>query len=290
MSCFDIAYLLYDALIHSSKPIISESINLSPGIISKSQYLQIIEVVKQGLYQFPLLLEAALSIDNYQYQHNSESALFGSQIFASLNWFFIQQTEEIRNWWRLTGRKNLQELKDCANVKDNRDLLPTLLARDLQLDLQTRPQKAVVVIDNYESIADTEGRCDWLKDLIKINPYILWVIFAEKPLYLTSNSENIPIKNLTNAESEEILQKFGIENSEISKTIVQASEGIPLYLHLGIETYLNLTQQKTPKVKDFAANFQDILPKLEAAWDCYERRMWQILSNCQSWDKVLFTK
>ena len=290
LSCFDIAYLLYDALIHFSKPIISESINLSPGIISKSQFLQIVEVVKQGLYQFPLLLEATLSIDNYQCQQKSEAALFGIHIFASLNWFFIQQTEEIRQWWRLTGSKNLQELKDCANVKDIRDLLPSFLARDLQLYLQKSPQKAVVVIDDYESFADSEGRCDWLKDLIKINPYILWVIFAEKPLYLTSNSENIPIQNLTNAESEEILQKFGIENSEISKTIVQASEGIPLYLHLGIETYLNLTQQKTPKVKDFAANFQDILPKLEAAWDCNERRMWQILSNCQSWDKVLFAK
>ena len=76
------------------------------------------------------------------------------------------------------------------------------------------------MIDDYESFADSEGRCDWLKDLIKINPYILWVIFAEKPLYLTSNSENIPIQNLTNAESEEILQKFGIENSEISKKIL----------------------------------------------------------------------
>ena len=172
LSCFDIAYLLYDALIHSSKPIISESINLSPGIISKSQYLQIIEVVKQGLYQFPLLLEAALSIDNYQCQQKSEAALFGSQIFASLNWFFIQQTEEIRQWWRLTGSKNLQELKDSTNVKDIRDLLPSFLARDLQLYLQKSPQKAVVVIDDYESFADSEGRCDWLKDLIKINPYI----------------------------------------------------------------------------------------------------------------------
>ena len=185
LSCFDITYLLYDALIHSSKPIISESINLFPEIISKSQFLQIIEVVKQGLYQFPLLLEATLSIDNYQCQHKSETALFGSQIFASLNWFFIQQTEEIRQWWRLTGSKHLQELKDCANLKDILDLLPLFLARDLQLHLQKSPQKAVAVIDNYESFADSEGKCDWLKDLIKMNPCILWIIFAEKPLYLT---------------------------------------------------------------------------------------------------------
>ncbi|MEO1185540.1 MAG: hypothetical protein AAFX46_13005 [Cyanobacteria bacterium J06636_27] len=34
LSCFDIAYLLYDALTNSSQSIISESINLSPEIFS----------------------------------------------------------------------------------------------------------------------------------------------------------------------------------------------------------------------------------------------------------------
>lgn len=279
LSCFDIAYLLYDALIHSH-----ESTNLSLEIVPESLFIQIIEVVKHGLYQFPLLL------GNYQAEQESEAALFGSKIFASLNWFFIQQTEEIRQWWKLTGSNNLQELKHCENLKDILDLLPLFLARDLQLYLEEFAQKAVVVIDNYESFADSEGKCDWLKNLIEINPSILWVIFAEKPLHLTSNSENIPIKNLTDAESEGIVQEFGIENSEISQAIIQASEGIPLYLHLGIETYLNITKQKTPKVKDFAASIQDILPKLNAAWDWYERRIWQILSNCQTWDKVLFAK
>ncbi|MDY6901432.1 MAG: tetratricopeptide repeat protein [Cyanobacteriota bacterium] len=285
LSCFDIAYLLHDALANNSS-----AINLSSEIIPESQILQIIEVVKQGLYQFPLLLEASLSIGNYRGQQESEAELFGSKIFAGLNWFFIQQTEEIRQWWKLIGSKNLQELKDCANLKDILGLLPLFLARDLQLHLQKFSQKAVVVIENYESLADAEGKCDWLKNLIEINPSILWVIFAEKPLQLISNSENILIQNLTDAESERIVQEFGIENSEISQAIVQASEGIPLYLKLGIETYLSLTKQKTPKVQDFASNIQDILPKLNAAWDWHERRIWQILSNCHSWDEVLFAK
>ncbi|BAY86748.1 TPR repeat-containing protein [Calothrix parasitica NIES-267] len=285
LNCFDIAYLLYGGLVNSA-----ESINISPEVVSESQCLQIIEVVKQGLYQFPLLLEANLSIANYQSQQQPDAALFGSKIFASLNWFFIQQTEEMRQWWKLTGSNNLQELKDCANLKDFLNLLPLFLARDLQLYLQQFPQKAVAVIDNYESFADAEGQCEWLKDLIKINPSILWIIFAEKPLHLTSNSENFLIQNLTDAESKEILQKFDIENLEISQAIVQASEGFPLYLKLGIETYLSLTKQKTLEVKDFAVNIQEILPKLKVAWDWNERRIWQILSNCQSWDKVLFVK
>ncbi|MEO1761820.1 MAG: tetratricopeptide repeat protein [Cyanobacteria bacterium J06629_18] len=290
LSCFDIAYLLYDALTNSSQLKISEDKFIDSEIFTESQILQIIEIVKQGLYQFPLLLKATSWIGNYQGKQKSETALFGSKIFASLNWFFYQQTGEISQWWRVTGSKNLQELKDCANLKDILDLLPLFLARDLQLHLQKDSQKAVVIIDNYESLTDAEGKCNWLKELIQINPYILWVIFAEKPLNLTSSSENIPIRRLTDAESQEIVRKFEVENSEISQLIVQASEGIPLYLNLGIETYLCLTKQKTPKVKDFAVNLQEILPKLNAAWGCYERRMWQILSNCQTWDEVLFAR
>ncbi|MCJ8282567.1 MAG: hypothetical protein MJK14_22765 [Rivularia sp. ALOHA_DT_140] len=207
-----------------------------------------------------------------------------------MNWFFIQQTTEIREWWKLRGSQDLQELKDCDNLQDIRELLPLFFARDLQQDLQITGGKAVVIIDNYESLVDAEGECNWLKKIIQINPSILWVIFAEKPVNLTNKSQNIAIPNLTDAESQVILQKSGIENSEISQLIIQASEGIPLYLYLGLETYLTIAKHKSPQKNDFANDIEEIIPKLYAAWNWYERRIWQILSNCCSWDEVLFAK
>ncbi len=284
LSSFDIAILLYEAFANASEDILSEA------IVQKIQILQIIKIVKKGLYEFPLLSEAIKNLNNYLSQRKYEPLLLGDKIFGCLNWFFIQQTAEIRQWWRLKGSQNLQELKNCKNLKEIQELLPLFLARDLQLHFQKTRQKAVVFIDDYESLPGAGGKCNWLKDLIQLNPSILWVIFAENPLDLTSNIQNIPIQNLADAESQAIIKKFGIENGEISQLIIQASEGIPLYLHLGVETYLTLTKQKVPQIKDFASNLQDILPKLNAAWDWYEQKIWQILSNCRSWDEVLFAK
>ncbi|MEO1430520.1 MAG: tetratricopeptide repeat protein [Cyanobacteria bacterium J06633_8] len=284
-SCFDIAYLLYGALANNST-----GVDLSTKVIRKSQILQIIEIVKKGLYQFPLLLEATKCLGNYQTQHQWEAEFDGNKIYAGLNWFFIQQNQEIRQWWKLKGRHNLRELKDCASLTDILELLPLFLARDLQLHFQNTGKKAVVFIENYEYLNAYQENSNWLKDIIQLHPSILWVIFAEKTVDATTNTQNIPIPNLTNAESQVIIQKLGVDNHEIAQKIIQASEGIPLYLHLGVETYLNLTTQKDAQVQDIASNISDILPKLNAAWDWYERRIWQILSNCLTWDEVLFAK
>ncbi len=284
LSCFDISYLLYEALANASEAMFSEA------LMQKIQVLQVLEIVKKGLYQFPLLLEATKSLSKNQSQQEWEPLLLGNTVFSCLNWFFIQQTGEIRQWWKLKGSQDLQELKDCISLKDIQELLPLFLARDLQLHLQQTRQKVVVVIENYKYLTDAEGECNWLKDLIQLNPSILWVIFTEKPLNLTNNTLSIAIQNFSDTESQAIMQKMGVENPDISRLIIQASGGIPLYLDLGIETYLTLAKQKTPQVEDFARNLQEVLPKLNAAWDWYERRIWQILSNCRSWDEVLFAK
>ncbi|GEM_PF-2938553 len=285
LSCFDIAYLVSYALENTS-----QVIDLPLSLAEQTEVLPILELVKKGLYQFPLLLENTKPFMTFKIKQDRQGILLGSKIFACLNWFFIQQTESLRQWWKLQGSQNLQELENCANLEDILKLLPLFLARDLQLHLQEISQQAVVFIDKYEYLADTEGECNWLKDLIQFNPSIFWLIFAEKPLNLTNNTQNILIINLTDAESKAILQKFGIDNSEISQLIIEGSEGIPLYLLLGVETYLTLAEYKTPEVNDFAHNLQEILPQLNAAWDWYERRIWQILSNCHSWDEILFTK
>lgn len=284
LTCFDIAYLLYDALANAS-----EAVNILEAKLQKIDILQILSIVKKGIYQFPLL-EATKFLGENQSQQEWEPLLLGSKIFACLNWFFIQQTKEIRLWWRLKGSQDLQELKKCANLKDIQELLPLLLTRDLQQHLQKTDGKAVVFINDYKFLDNAKGEYNWLKNLIQFNPSILWVVFAEKPVDLTTNTQNIPIPTLSDAQSQVIIQKFGVDNPEISRLIIQASEGISLYLHLGVETYLTLKKQKTPQVKDFASNLQEILPKLNVAWDWYERKIWQILSNYRNWDETLFAK
>ncbi|MEO1373359.1 MAG: tetratricopeptide repeat protein [Cyanobacteria bacterium J06635_10] len=285
LSCFDIAYLLYHVLGNTS-----EIIDLDLSLSEEVRVLPIIEIINQELDKFPRFLQKTKSFITYQVKYGGEAVLLGTHIFACLNWYFIQQNPKVRQWWKLRGYKDLQELKNCENLQDILKLLPSFLARDLQLYLQENCQTAVIFIDNYEYFSDFEGESNWLKDLIKLNPSIFWVIFAEKPVFLTDDTQNIPIPNLTDTECQSILQKFGIDSPQISQLIIEASGGIPLYLLLGAETFLTLAKYKKPQINDFGSNLEDILHQLNAAWDCYERRIWQILSNFDSWDERLFAK
>ncbi|MGD1914127.1 MAG: tetratricopeptide repeat protein [Rivularia sp. (in: cyanobacteria)] len=285
LSCFDIVYLVYSVLGNTS-----EIIDLELSLPEEIRALPIIEIINRDLYKFPLFLQNTKSFIKYQVKYEGEAVLLGSHIFACLNWYFIQQSPKVRQWWKLFGYQDLQELKNCTSLQDISKLLPLFLARDLQRSLQENRQKAVVFIDNYEYFADTEEQSNWLKDFIKFNPSILWVIFAEKPVFLTNDTRNIPIQSLTDAECQSIVQKFGIDNPEISQLMIEASGGIPLYLLLAVETFLTLAKYKKPQINDFGVNPQNILLQFSAAWDSYERRIWQILSNCDGWDEELFAK
>ncbi|MEM9922987.1 MAG: tetratricopeptide repeat protein [Cyanobacteria bacterium P01_D01_bin.50] len=281
LSCFDLAYLLYHVL---GNP--SDIIDLNLSLPEELQVLPIFSKINQELYNFHRFLHNTKSFITYKVKFEREGVLLGSHIFACLNWYFIQQNPKVSQWWKLRGFQDLQELKNCKTLQDILKLLPLFLARDLQ----ENRQKAIVFIDNYECFSETKAQEDWLKDLIKLNPSIFWVIFAEKPVLLTNYTRNIPIPNLTDTECQIIVQKFGIDNPEISQLIIEASGGIPLYLLLGTETFLTLAKYKKPKINDFGGNLEDILLQLNAAWDSYEQRIWQILSNCNSWDERLFAK
>ncbi|MBW4594736.1 MAG: tetratricopeptide repeat protein [Brasilonema angustatum HA4187-MV1] len=286
LNCFDLAYLMYRT---GTSPLIA---TISPEAAKGKDWLENINntldlteavLATKLLEQVPDLLGVLIEA--------LQEGLPGGKAIAKLGWFLMQQSEEIWQWWKERGNQNLRELKDCVSPYEILERLPLFLARDLQQYLRRSQHKAVIFIDGYEKLVDKFGRCDWLEELLEQpNPNVLWVIFSERSLNLTKHAHNIPILPLTEAESQAVLQAFGIDEPEICQIIIQASGGIPLYLRLGVETWQDIKKQRQPKVTDFARNLNEVLRQQDVAWQPDERRMWQVLSHCRTWDEALFAK
>ncbi|NMG18144.1 tetratricopeptide repeat protein [Brasilonema bromeliae] len=286
LSCFDLAYRIYSA---GANPLM---VTISPEAANRMDWAEKISngtdladaVLEMNPAELaPSLLEGLTEL--------AKDLLPGGQVLAKLGWFLMQQSPEIWQWWKERGNQNLRELKDCVSPYEILERLPLFLARDLQQYLRRSQHKAVIFIDGYEKLVDKFGRCDWLEELLEQpNPNVLWVIFSERSLNFTKYAHNIPILPLTEAECQAVLQEFGIDEPEICQIIIQASGGIPLYLRLGVETWQDIKKQRQPKLTDFARNLNEVLRQRDIAWQPDERRMWQVLSHCRTWDEALFAK
>ena len=212
------------------------------------------------------------------------------QFLSKLNWFIAKESETIRNWWKQTGSNNLRELKDCVSHYEVLERLPLFFARDLNSCLFKSQRKAVIIVDGYDDLLDSNGRCGWLEDLIsEPNPNVLWVLFSSQQVSFTENIHNIPILPLTESESQCLLTASGIPEQQCQQ-IIQASNGIPFYLQLGIETWRNISKKRLPQNTDFTNSLADAFRKHDSTWDSSERVLWQLLANCRTWNQELFIK
>lgn len=212
------------------------------------------------------------------------------QFLAKLNWFIAKESETIRNWWKETGSRNLRELKECVSHYEVLERLPLFFARDLNTCLFKSQRKAVIIVDGYDDLLDSSGRCKWLEDLMgEPNPNVLWVIFSSQRVNFTENTHNIPILPLTELESQSLLTASGIPDSQCQQ-IIQASNGIPFYLQLGIETWQNINKKRLPQSRDFSNSLADAFRKHDETWESDERVLWQLLANCRVWNQQLFSE
>ncbi|MUH01318.1 tetratricopeptide repeat protein [Scytonema sp. UIC 10036] len=277
LTCFDLAYFSYMKRVESNLPANSAEFSKRMGYAEIGDNAA--ELINGFLEEFKKL------------------PIPGIEPLAKLAWFcMLLSNPEHWEWYRRSKcRDRLQEMGNCTRNKEVLQQLPIFLLNDLHEYLQrsnlpASKRKAMILVDGYEYLLDKSLRCTWLEEMVtQRNPNVLWVIFSEQPLNLTQDTHNIPIIPLTDDECQAVLkEKFGIDDPQIRQIIIQASGGIPLYLQLGVETWQDIKKQRQPKVADFARNLNEVLRQRDAAWEPDERRMWQVLSNCRTWDKVLF--
>ncbi|AFY83023.1 tetratricopeptide repeat protein [Oscillatoria acuminata] len=204
-----------------------------------------------------------------------------------LNWFFLKNVDAWR-WWEEIGCRELQPLKDCVSPYQIVEYLPKLLARGLQQYLDCLKKPLVILIDDYEALADPS---EWLETLIsEPNPWVLWVVVARRLPQWMEASERIPILPLTEAESQEVLTTAGISGDRLLSTITEICQGTPYYMHLCVKRWQKIQQRRSPQVEDFAGKPEEFLTTEAATWDPGELRMLQVLAIPREWDAARFDR
>ncbi|NJL69749.1 MAG: tetratricopeptide repeat protein, partial [Microcoleus sp. SM1_3_4] len=283
---FDLAYLIYRA---AANPLIATiSLEAAKGKNAAEKLKNALDLTDAFVQMnfgdlAPVLLEGVFEV--------VKNGLPGGKAIATLGWFLMQHSEGLYKWWIERGNEDLRELNDCISPYDILEKLPLFFARDLQNYLRSAGEAGVIFIDGYDKFLDASGRCNWLEKLISYkNSKLLWVIFSQQKLNFIDTVENVPIVPLTTAECQIILSEKGINDPEICQTIIQASQGVRFHLNLSIQTWLDISKKRQPQVEDFARNLSEVLRKQDAAWEPDELRMWQVLSNCRTWNQEIFNE
>ncbi|MDY9927876.1 tetratricopeptide repeat protein [Methanosarcina sp.] len=185
-------------------------------------------------------------------------------------------------------------------------ILPGIFSADFTSNFGTN-SRACIFIDTYESIwKDWRGigsfseKDKWIrKCLIPNMPGVSWVICGRehiKSLWVEDEQDwemcmkEYPIEDLQEKYSEKFLEECGIEEKDIRSVIVKASEGVPYYLNLCVDTYEQAIRIKKPEPKDFADTKKKIFDTFVKYLDENEIRAFNILSVPNKWDQNLFKK
>lgn len=183
-------------------------------------------------------------------------------------------------------------------------ILPGIFAADFTGNLGTN-SRAYIFIDTYEAIwknwrgiGSFSEKDKWIrKCLIPNIPGVSWVICGReqiKSLWVEDEQDwekcmnEYPIEDIPEEYSEKFLEECGIEEKDIRSVIVKASEGVPYYLNLSVDTYEQVSRSKKPEAKDFSDTKKKVFDTFAKYLDKNEIRTLNILSAPNSWDRNLF--
>lgn len=163
----------------------------------------------------------------------------------------LKLAERATSWMRRKRAVQADEVLRMLDELENTEVLDAvtyLFAEDLRAASLGRP--FVVFVDAYEALVPTPvrtgraGAADvWLRDLISQLGMGLVVVASREPLrWQTHDTEwaqvirDCPVGGLPAAARLELLTEAGIVDAAEQRAIARASEGLPFYLHLAIDT------------------------------------------------------
>jgi Tfp pilus assembly protein PilF len=183
-------------------------------------------------------------------------------------------------------------------------LLPGFFAADFT-DYLGSNTNAYIFIDTYEAlweglrdIGSYHEKDEWIREnLIPNMSRVSWVICGrEKLLWLECDAdwklylETQPIDELEDSYCMEFLEDCGIENKDIRDIIVNASEGVPYYLNLSVDTFEKINSTRQPVHEDFGRTKPEIFNTFVKYLNSNEIRALKVLSAPNFWDIDLFEK
>jgi tetratricopeptide (TPR) repeat protein len=98
------------------------------------------------------------------------------------------------------------------------------------------------------------------------------------------------VGGLAESDARRFLASCGITEEALQEVITEGSKGVPLYLDLSVDTYLEIkaTQQRDPAHSDFRGTPQDVFERFLRYLDRTETETLKVLSVARFWDRELF--
>jgi tetratricopeptide (TPR) repeat protein len=181
-------------------------------------------------------------------------------------------------------------------------LLPGFFAADF-ISYLGASSKAYVFIDSYEAIWESlrdKGsfyeKDEWIRDNLILNMLgVSWVICGREKLSWsefdqdwTMYLEQHEIDELPISYCKEFLDNCGIKDTEIQTIITKASQGVPYYLNLSVDTFEKISQKRQPVHADFEKTQPKIFDTFVKYLYSNEIRALEVLSIPNFWDRDLF--
>jgi tetratricopeptide (TPR) repeat protein len=218
----------------------------------------------------------------------------------------ISKTDRLfREWWTKRGRGELYQLQEMSPA-EIAEWLPAFWAADLKDYLDRESRSAVLFVDTYEALWEGEGRRAegrffaqdaWVRELVSQLPEVLWVITGRERLRweeLNEDWRNYQDQQLVGGLAEEDARRFlvscGITEEALQEVIVEGSKGVPLYLDLAVDSYLQIKDrhERAPSPSDFQGTPRDVLDRFLHYLDRSETETLKVLSAARFWDHELF--
>jgi tetratricopeptide (TPR) repeat protein len=187
---------------------------------------------------------------------------------------------------------------------DIAERLPMFWAADLKDYLEREGRPAVLFMDTYEALWETMRteqtiftQDEWVRELVSHLPEVLWMITGREKLRWEEKDKdwrNYQHQHLVGGLAEVDARKFisscGIREEALQEVIVEGSKGVPFYLDLAVDTYLQIQDEheRNPSPSDFRGTPRDVLDRLLRYLDRSETETLKVLSVARFWDRKLF--
>ena len=209
---------------------------------------------------------------------------------------------KFNEWWVKRGIPELRQLPEMEPF-EMMEWLPAFFGKDLEDYIEDKNSSVILFFDTYEALwGDKRGEGlfstdEWVRELASNLPGVLWVISGREKLRWQevdsaweNHIEPYLIGGLSDTDASSFLISCGIEEEAIRETIVNGSEGVPFYLGLQVDTYLQIkkNREKPPSPEDFAKRPHQVITQFIRYPVPAETETIKILSVARFWDRELF--
>jgi tetratricopeptide (TPR) repeat protein len=221
-------------------------------------------------------------------------------IIARLGVLTVKGGLLLKDWWEKRGN---QELKGLAAMEplDIAGRLPMYWAADVKAALAGK--SAVIFLDTYDALTEAERvegklreREAWVRELVAQLPEVLWVIcgreqlrWAEADKEWAGALQQHLVGGLSDNDAQQFVTACGIDDPAIQGAIVTSSQGVPYFLDLAADTWVEIRDRhkRQPVTEDFAHTRLETFDRFLRHLTHPEVETLKVLSVPRFWDYPL---